>query len=161
MSAAAEPGADAPTGPASGPTSAPTTGPWYRAGLRFECTACGKCCLNHGDGYEYVFSTRRERAAIAASLDLNLAQFETRFTERVGGDLSFKSRDGGCIFLEGGRCSIYALRPSQCRTFPFWPELLRSEAVWNKDVAAFCPGVGQGPVHNLAAIQETARQARP
>ena len=63
------------------------------------------------------------------------------------------------VFLEEGRCSIYPVRPSQCRTFPFWPELLRSRAVWDEDVAAFCPGVGTGPLHDRAAIEKVLREA--
>ena len=27
--------------------------------------------------------------------------------------------DGSCAFLDGNRCSVYAARPEQCRTFPF------------------------------------------
>jgi len=128
--------------------------PWYAEGLRFECTACGRCCVNHGDGYEYVFSTRDERKALAAHFGLSLEAFERRYCERIDGvGLSFKSRDGGCIFLAGQRCSVYGLRPKQCRTFPFWPELLESEDSWQRDVASFCPGVGQGPLHDLNAIR--------
>ncbi|HZL99026.1 MAG TPA: YkgJ family cysteine cluster protein, partial [Planctomycetota bacterium] len=111
-------------------------GPWFKAGLRFACTACGNCCRNHGDGFDYVYSTLRERRAIAAHLGLPQAEFERLYCDDVEGLLSFKSRplEGGkpgkaCIFLEGSRCSIYAHRPLQCRTFPFWPEVLRSPEV--------------------------------
>lgn len=133
--------------------------PWYADGLRFECTACGKCCHNHGDGYEYVFSTRAERKALAAHFGLSLRRFEAEYCERVAGRLSFRGKDGACIFLEDGKCSVYALRPRQCSTFPFWPELLESRSAWERDVASFCPGVGEGPVHDLAEIRRRAAQA--
>jgi len=143
-------------------------GPWFKEGLRFECTACGNCCRNHGDGFDYVYSTMRERRAIAAHLGLPQAEFERRYCEDVEGLLSFRSRpldDGrpgkACIFLDGSRCSIYEHRPLQCRTFPFWPELLASRQAWRRDVEALCPGAGRGKLHDLAAIRETAeRQAR-
>ena len=31
------------------------------------------------------------------------------------------------MFLEDGyRCSIYNARPTQCRTYPFWPRFVQS-----------------------------------
>lgn len=143
-------------------------GPWFKAGIRFECTACGQCCRNHGDGFDYVYSTLRERRAIAQNLQLPQAEFERLYCEDVEGLLSFKSKPLGdaqpgqagkaCIFLEGNRCSIYEHRPTQCRTFPFWAELLESEPVWRQDVEALCPGVGTGKLHELAAIREAVEQ---
>jgi Fe-S-cluster containining protein len=109
--------------------------------------------VNHGEGFEYVYSTRKERSALAEHFGLTLRAFEARYCERIEGHLTFKSRDGGCVFLEGGRCSVYTLRPQQCRTFPFWPELLVSEDTWKRDVASFCPGVGQGPLRDANAIR--------
>ena len=141
-------------------------GPWFRDGIRFECTACGNCCRNHGDGYDYVYSTMRERRAIAAHLQLPQAEFERSYCEDVDGLLSFKSQtlaEGGgkaCIFLAGNRCSIYAHRPTQCRTFPFWPEVLADREVWQRDVESVCPGVGSGPLHDVAAIRETLERQR-
>ncbi len=136
----------------------PDQPPWYVEGLRFECTACGKCCVNHGEGFEYVFSTRAERKAIAERLEISLREFETRYCEKVAGQWSFSSKDNGCIFLESGRCSIYELRPKQCRTFPFWPELLESKDTWEKDVASFCPGAdqeaGKGHLHDFNEIRK-------
>jgi uncharacterized protein len=127
--------------------------PWYIDGIRFECTACGKCCLNHGDGYNYVFSTRSERRALAKHLEVSLKQFEQTYCEKVSGQWSFRSREDACIFLEGGRCSVYELRPKQCRTFPFWPELMESRDSWDRDVASFCPGADTGPLHDFKDIR--------
>lgn len=50
--------------------------------------------------------------------------------------------DGDCLFFDG-RCTIYALRPTQCRTYPFWFKHMRSVDAWNQ-VARDCPGIGQG-----------------
>ncbi|GJM21978.1 MAG: hypothetical protein DHS20C15_18930 [Planctomycetota bacterium] len=133
--------------------------PWYADGLRFECTACGKCCHNHGDGYEYVFSSRSERKALAEHFGVSLRRFEADYCERVAGRISFRGVDGACIFLQDGQCSVYRLRPKQCSTFPFWPELLESRSTWEADVASFCPGVDQGPVHDLAEIRRRAAEA--
>lgn len=161
----AQPGPQDGPGPASRaeprpePRPEPRKVPWFADGLRFECTACGKCCLNHGDGFNYVYSTRGERRAIAKHLGLSLKQFEADYCEKVGSHLSFISEDNACVFLEEGKCSIYEHRPSQCSTFPFWPELLSDEDTWEEDVASFCPGVGEGPVHELDAIRAVMRRA--
>jgi len=58
-----------------------------------------------------------------------------------------------CPFLEGTLCSVYEARPLQCRTFPFWPELLETEARWRR-LARFCPGIGRGELVSLRAIRE-------
>ena len=134
--------------------------PWYLDGVRFACTACGKCCVNHGEGYEFVFSSRTERKAIAEHLGLSLRRFEKELCERSpDGRLTFVSSGDACVFLEDGQCSIYAHRPKQCRTFPFWPELMESRDTWDRDVASFCPGVGEGPLHSFAAIRKAMGDA--
>ena len=150
-----------PSGPKDGPRSGTQDGPWFADGLRFECTACGKCCLNHGDGFNYVYSTRAERRAIAKDLGISLSALERDYCEKVGAHLSFISEDNACVFLKNGKCSVYEHRPSQCGTFPFWPELVRDEDTWEEDVASFCPGVGQGPVHGPEEIRAVMRRARP
>lgn len=151
-------GADdaAPADPAAGE-------PWWRDGIRFGCTACGKCCRNHGqDGeYAHVYSTRSERRALAAHFGLSLRAFERQYLERhAGGVRSFKTVDDGCVFLdEKGQCSVYELRPSQCRTFPFWADVLADQDTWERDVASFCPGVGEGPLHDAEEIARRMEEA--
>jgi Fe-S-cluster containining protein len=116
--------------------------------------------VNHGDGFNYVYSTRSERLAIARHLGLSLSEFERKYCEKVGAHLSFISEDNACVFLKDGKCSVYQHRPAQCSTFPFWPELLRDKDTWEEDVASFCPGVGQGPVHDQDEIEAVMRRAR-
>ena len=38
-----------------------------------------------------------------------------------------------CIFLNGKMCSIYEHRPQQCRTFPWWPDVVRSKTSWENE----------------------------
>jgi uncharacterized protein len=102
---------------------------------------------------------RRLRVRLLHPRRVTERAFEAQYCERIEGHLSFKSRDRACIFLVGGRCSVYALRPAQCRTFPFWPELLADERAWERDVASFCPGVGQGPVRDANAIRAALHDA--
>jgi hypothetical protein len=125
---------------------------WYAGGVRFQCTCSGKCCSIHGD-YAYVYLTREEERAIAAHLGLARREFRRRHTRRASfGDRTLRFPDGACTFLDGGRCSIYPVRPGQCRTWPFWPENMEP-AVWEREVAAFCPGVGRGRLYTRDEIR--------
>jgi Fe-S-cluster containining protein len=129
--------------------------PWYSDGIRFSCTGSGKCCTVHGD-YAYVFMTRAEERRIAESLGLTLRRFRRRHTYRpLGQERSLRFPEGRCTFLVDNQCSIYETRPRQCRTWPFWEENLDAD-VWNKDVAAFCPGVGRGRLYTAAEIESVA-----
>ena len=39
-----------------------------------------------------------------------------------------------CIFLDDeNKCTIYEARPVQCRTYPFWPNVLQSVESWNDE----------------------------
>ena len=63
-----------------------------------------------------------------------------------------------CPFLapEGG-CQVYAARPKQCRTWPFWEENL-DRARWEGPVRDCCPGIGTGPLHPAAEVERIARE---
>ncbi len=63
-----------------------------------------------------------------------------------------------CMFLDGKKCSAYEGRPSQCRTWPFWPENMSPRA-WQKEVASYCPGVGKGKVVTADEIRERLRES--
>ena len=43
------------------------------------------------------------------------------------------------------RCHIYPVRPMQCRTYPYWDELVRSRAAWQRE-SCCCEGIERGPV---------------
>jgi Fe-S-cluster containining protein len=61
-----------------------------------------------------------------------------------------------CQFLRDKKCSIYEARPTQCRTWPFWPEVLNAKC-WDKEVASFCPGVGKGRLWTPEEIEQQRR----
>ena len=60
-----------------------------------------------------------------------------------------------CPFLEGHGCSIHPAKPTQCRTFPFWPELVESKREWNR-TGKYCPGIGKGPLIQIGTAMEIA-----
>lgn len=134
---------------------------WYEAGLRFACQPdCGQCCAGPQEGY--VFVTRAELRTIARTLGWSQARARRQLThaETPGGRLTLRERpEGGCVFLEGKRCTIYDVRPAQCRTFPWWPENLESPAAWAR-TGRSCPGVGQGELVAPADIKLRSRPAR-
>ncbi len=127
--------------------------PWYREGLRFQCTGCGSCCTG-APGYVWV--TRIEIAAMATALNMDEEQFGKRYVRRVGNRYSLKELAGGdCIFFapEPRTCRLYRHRPRQCRTWPFWASNLRLPQAWD-DMAAACPGANRGRLYTLEEILE-------
>lgn len=113
--------------------------PWYQEGLRFKCTGCGACCTG-APGYVWVTEEDIER--IAQFLNISAEECRTTYVRRVHGRLSLKERPKNydCVFLEGKRCTIYPVRPKQCRTFPWWKENLTTPAHW-KRAASYCEGI--------------------
>jgi Fe-S-cluster containining protein len=131
--------------------------PYYRLeSLHFECTGCGACC--RGDQHSYVFVEEPEAEAIRAQLGLSRRWFRRRYLRRApGGELvlAWGTQPGHCVFLdEGGRCTVYAARPLQCRSYPFWPELVQTRAAWLRE-ARRCEGIGRG----AAVSSETVARA--
>ncbi len=45
-----------------------------------------------------------------------------------------------CIFLKGKECTVHAAKPLQCRTYPWWPELMHPDA-WNEENMETCEGL--------------------
>lgn len=130
---------------------------WYLGGLQFSCTQCGNCCS--GDP-GYVWATREEIAAIAAFLGRQDGWLDKTQLRRVGVRYSLTEKpDGDCIFLRRGpdgrtTCGIYEVRPLQCRTWPFWDELLRTPDDWHRVAAKKCPGMNTGKHYDFVAIEE-------
>ena len=113
---------------------------FFDEGLSFECRKCGDCCTG-APGTIYV--SRDEIDAIAGHLKIPVKQFCSRYLYPYRDSYSIcEDRQGRCLFYNDG-CLIYALRPSQCRTFPFWFSNLRSQKRWQQ-VAVHCPGIGRG-----------------
>ena len=134
---------------------------WYARGLRFTCTQCGNCCTG---GPGYVWISVEEIVRLAKHLSLTPEEVVERYCRKVDGKFSLRERrnargEHDCIFLEEQAarrrtpgqtitytrrvCTIYSVRPLQCRTWPFWTENLRDEATWNRS-SQRCPGMNVG-----------------
>lgn len=135
-----------------------TDSPWYRDGLQFTCTRCGACCTG-APGYVWVGSEEIE--ALAAHRGLDPEEFGRRFIRRVGRRFSLIERpNGDCIFWDRrSGCTVYEARPTQCRTWPFWPENIETPDDWDQ-VRRGCPGAGRGQWHSVAEIEAAASRSR-
>lgn len=129
---------------------------------RFKCLEnCGKCCI--GPGVAFLSEADIQR------LERFLRRPRSEFVERAhftgtrhgDGEFNYLSKAGvtaeaptgdRCSFLRGTKCGIYEARPTQCRSFPFWPENLKKEN-WDALKVNYCPGINEGPVV-LKGIEE-------
>lgn len=126
-------------------------------GLRFECQpGCIRCCDRHG----FVYITEQDLLSIARYLGLAPEEFEAKYVYRTRHQLRLrKPRRSQCAFLMPDGCSIHAVKPVQCRLYPFWPELVEYRDVWEYE-ARKCPGIGKGPLVQIGAAMEKAAGMR-
>ena len=135
-----------------------TTKPkWYMTGLAFECQECGRCCAGPEEGYVWV--TPDDIDAIAKQLNLTNQQMREQYVRKVGKRYSLveSRKNHDCVFLKpngkgGSGCSIYQVRPSQCRTWPFWHSNLRDPETW-AFAQTRCIGMNRGALHSCEEIE--------
>jgi Fe-S-cluster containining protein len=117
-------------------------------GLSFRCTACGKCCTGSGGK---VWVNQREREIIADELCMELPEFDAQHADASssssvkGNRRTLNMVDNHCTFYDPNtrKCTIYTVRPTQCRTYPFWPQIVVSPYDW--EVASKeCEGIQIG-----------------
>ena len=128
------------------------TQPYYRnySGLRFECTRCGNCCTRPG----VVYFPGQDLERAAEEVGLSPAAFRRKYRlADIDGIPALDPGPNPCPFYaEEQGCTIYAGRPTQCRTWPFWPEVVRRRASWEK-AGVECEGIGRGPRVPLREIE--------
>jgi hypothetical protein len=130
------------------------TDPWYKEGLPFECTGCGMCCTG-GPGAVWV--SDKEVARIAEHLELSPVEFMKKYTRLIDGRRSLNEdpKTYDCVFLKENKCSLYHLRPKQCRTYPFWPQHLKSKKAWD-EASKWCEGMN--PSAKRVPLEEIEKQ---
>ncbi len=101
---------------------------------------------------------------MAEFLGLSLEEFRQRYirTEYKFNWLlrEVKSEWGlDCIMLEReaeppylASCRVHQCRPTQCRTWPFWPENLYKPEDWD-EAAERCPGMNRGELFSYKTIR--------
>jgi len=113
---------------------------WWKNGVAFSCKQCAKCCSAR-DGMSYVYVNTSERRLLADNLRLSLAVFTKKYSLREpNGQWHLRFVNGSCIFLQNNKCTVHQVKPTQCRTWPFWNEVMESKAEYTRQVLDFCPG---------------------
>jgi uncharacterized protein len=122
--------------------------------FQFECVACGRCCRRPGD----VFLEPEELEAAARHLGTTTDDLidGLSLTPQDAGYHAAVTSDSPCPFLEGDLCSIHPVKPSQCRTYPFWPEIVADATSWRSE-APHCPGIGRGKVYSRRDVRALMR----
>jgi len=115
----------------------------------FDSNACEKCqaiCCRGESGKIWVNLVEIEN--ISKFLSLNQIDFMDTYLYQVDNRYSikerFKSDNYECVFLGEDKqqnCSIYAVRPQQCRSFPFWDYYKQ----YNNQLLLECPGISKLP----------------
>lgn len=134
-----------------------TSDPWYKDGLRFECTRCGNCC---GGGPGMVKVTDEEVARLAKRLGVTEKEFRERHTRLFRKDINLltEKENYDCVFYDRAvGCTVYEARPTQCRTWPFWEITVLSPRTWS-EASATCPGMNHGKLHDAAVIRSISER---
>jgi Fe-S-cluster containining protein len=136
--------------------------------MNFECQASckGKCCtVSWKDSDSYVFLTKQDRERLSKFLGVPETDFAkqsfftgTRFFSKPSKQWVLTIKET-CPFLKDGQCSVYEARPTQCRTFPYWPENFAPDLDFKHELELYCPGIGKGTSRKAKyylAMQELA-----
>ncbi len=114
-------------------------------GYAFDPKACeecgGKCCTGESGN---IWVSVQKIPEIAAFLGMESEEFINEYLEKSGYRFTLKEKmviegEYDCIFFDRllGRCTIYPVRPMQCRTFPFWDYFKDHE----EELRNECPGI--------------------
>jgi len=125
--------------------------------MRFECQpGCTRCCEQQG----FVYLTEDDIVRLAAYLKMAGGEFERRYVYRTKNLRRLRvPRHAQCEFLTSGGCSVHMAKPTQCRSFPYWPELVESRQAWHR-TSRWCPGIGRGELVNIETARATAGEMR-
>jgi Fe-S-cluster containining protein len=110
-----------------------------------------------------VWISKVEIERLAEYLKLTSEEVIEKYCRRHGQRISLQERrtaEGNydCIFLHeqpGTRkrtCTVYPVRPLQCRTWPFWDGNLASPENWERS-SRRCPGMDRGKKYSLKQIE--------
>lgn len=141
-------------------TTTTTIGSTGTTNLPFDCTACGKCCQTKGS----VWMSPDEIKTAATLLQISTNSFIATYTSQTIHTTNDNNNDNNgnndnhdndninndndnawaklrqneqdhCIFLSTeNQCQIYLARPTQCSTYPFWTNIMKSKHTWNAEV---------------------------
>lgn len=105
------------------------------------CKNCGGRCCTGESGFIWINDT--EISALARYFGLSNDRLKNTFMIKINGRYSLieKPYENGyaCVFFDekSKNCSIYELRPAQCKSFPFWHYFLENL----DELKEQCPGI--------------------
>jgi Fe-S-cluster containining protein len=107
-----------------------------------------------------VYISEDDLKRAARYVGMSARKFEAQYVYRTAHQMRFrKPRNRQCPFLVDGGCGIHPAKPTQCRTFPFWPELVEDRQEWTR-TGRYCPGIGKGPLIQIGTAMEIAEEQR-
>ncbi len=106
-----------------------------------------------------MYLTEEDLERAAAFVGMSAAAFERRYVYRTKHLRRLRIPRRKCPFLEEGGCSIHPAKPTQCRLFPFWPELVETRGNWRR-VGRYCPGIGTGKLVQIGTAMEIASEMK-
>lgn len=120
---------------------------------QIDCTQCANCCR-----VATVTITERDVERLARYLRVSAARFVADYTTESAdeGRILNRTKEAGCVFLDGNECTVYDARPDTCQRFPHMVRGAGSIAsrMWQfVDRATYCPIV----YNSLEAFKEQLR----
>jgi Fe-S-cluster containining protein len=107
-----------------------------------------------------VYLTEDDLRRAAEFIGMTPEAFEKKFVYRTRHFLRLrKPRGSQCHFLFDSGCSIHPAKPTQCRVFPFWPELVENRKAW-RAARVYCPGIETGPLVQIGTACELADEMK-
>lgn len=139
----------------------------YSKGLRFSCKHdCDKCCRGEPG---IILISEDDIENISTYLNISQYDFINNYSRLITDFFSInfgyikkaysikETNSGSCIFLKDKKCFIYQVRPLQCRAYPFWSSIIKTEKNW-EDEKKFCPGINQGKLYSFEEIHKILKE---
>ena len=124
--------------------------------MRFSCQpGCTRCCTQDG----WVYLSVEDVPRLAAFLGMSAGEFQDQYLYSTKYTLRLRRHQGKCPFLGVEGCSVHPVKPTQCRFFPFWPELIEDKKELEA-AARWCPGIGKGDLVSVQSLTDSAREMR-
>lgn len=81
-----------------------------------DCTKCGHCC----EQLKPILS-EKDRLRLAQELRITIDQLQQKYLEYVEDDedRGWRITQSPCPFLQKKKCSVYKVRPENCRDYPY------------------------------------------
>jgi len=124
--------------------------------MRFACQpGCTRCCTQEG----WIWLSAEDVPRLAAFRGMSTDEFQRVYVYSTKHTIRLRMHKGKCPFLEAEGCSVHPAKPTQCRAFPFWPEILEDKKEL-KETSEWCPGIGKGDVVSVETLERSAREMR-